>query len=170
MPKTLASFIAQTSNQREQREQPTSDAGALPRCVDVDPCSNHPRVVVVDDDRDITAAASARLRAAGYEPLAAYDGNEAVEIVSQSHPDLVLMDMRMPQMDGIEAIGQLRQRAETRDIPIVMLSASIADQQRALDAGARFFLTKPYRGSQMISAVEAALEEVTVSAPATVSQ
>jgi CheY-like chemotaxis protein len=114
-------------------------------------------VLMVDDDREIKQEARVRLRSAGYTLLDANDGEQGVSAAVASHPDVILMDVRMPRKDGLTALSDLKQRADTREIPVVMLSASVVDQKAALDAGARFFLKKPYRGETLIQAVQAAM-------------
>jgi CheY-like chemotaxis protein len=69
------------------------------------------------------------------------------------------MDVRMPRMNGLEALLRLQSSAATNAIPVIMLSASLADRQAALDAGARFFLKKPYQGEQLLAALEDALQD-----------
>jgi CheY-like chemotaxis protein len=118
-------------------------------------------VLVVDDDREIVMAATLRLRAAGYRTQTAYDGESGVALAAECQPNVIVLDVRMPRMDGLTALGKLKARSETKDIPVVMLSASIVDQQSALNAGARFFLKKPYRGDVLVQAVAAALEKPT---------
>jgi CheY-like chemotaxis protein len=115
------------------------------------------RVLIVDDDHDIVQGANLRLRAAGYETLNASDGEQGVAAALTNVPDAILLDVRMPRLDGLGALAQLKQRQETKHIPVVVLSASLRDQQAALDAGARFFLTKPYRSSDLLLAVKSAL-------------
>jgi DNA-binding response OmpR family regulator len=114
-------------------------------------------VLVVDDDCEIVTAATLRLRAAGYRTRSAFDGESGLALTVECHPDIILLDVRMPRKDGLTALRELKNRSDTKDIPIVMLSASIIDQQAALDAGARFFLKKPYRGDILVQAVDAAL-------------
>jgi CheY-like chemotaxis protein len=115
-------------------------------------------VLVVDDDCEIVTAATLRLRAAGYITQTACDGESGVALAAEFLPDVILLDVRMPRKDGLSALKELKKRADTKDIPIVMLSASIVDQQAALDAGARFFLKKPYCGDTLVQAVTSALE------------
>ena len=80
-------------------------------------------------------------------------------------PDAIVMDIRMPRKDGMTALAELQQNSATRDIPVIVLSASLRDQQRALDAGARFFLPKPYHGKNLLAAVSTALEEQQTPGP-----
>lgn len=121
---------------------------------------NH-RVLIVDDDHDITTAAGMRLRAAGYDTMTASDGEVGVATAVEAQPDAIVLDVRMPKKDGLQALDELQQNETTCKIPIVMLSASLIEQQAALDAGARFFLTKPYQGKELIAAVAAALNDST---------
>lgn len=116
-------------------------------------------VLVVDDDREIVTAATMRLRAASYRTLTAYDGESGVALAAKGRPDVILLDVRMPCKDGLTALRELQQCCDTKDIPVVMLSASVVDQQAALDAGAQFFLKKPYCGDTLLLTVARALEK-----------
>ena len=115
-------------------------------------------VLLVDDDRDVAFGASLRLQAAGYRTLIAHDGHEGIDVARKRHPAAIVLDVRMPRMNGLTALDKLQHDQETRDIPVVMLSASLVDQQAALDAG-RIFLTKPYRATALLTAVEKAISE-----------
>lgn len=115
-------------------------------------------VLVVDDDAEIVTAATLRLRAAGYLTRSAHDGIAAVALAAECQPNVVLLDVRMPRMDGLTALKELKQRDDTKHIPVVMLSASIVDQQAALDDGARYFLKKPYLADTLLRALASALE------------
>lgn len=117
------------------------------------------RILLVDDDTDVLYGAKLWLSAAGYQTSTASDGEQAISTAVQDRPDGIVLDVRMPRKDGLAALAELKQREETKRIPVVMLSASQIDQQRALDAGARFFLTKPYAGKNLVAAVGAALRE-----------
>jgi CheY-like chemotaxis protein len=116
-------------------------------------------VLVVDDDHDVAFGASLRLQAAGYDTLMAHDGLEGVAVARQLHPAAIVLDVRMPRMNGLAALANLQHDQRTKDIPIVMLSASLVDQQAALDAGARYFLTKPYQPTTLLTAVGKAIAE-----------
>ncbi len=117
------------------------------------------RVLIVDDEPDIRQGVARWLNAAGYETLIAEDGEKGVQAANFEVPDAILMDVLMPNKDGMQALAELKANAGTVNIPVVMLSASLRDQQRALDAGARFFVQKPYDGKSLISAVRAAVEQ-----------
>ena len=118
-----------------------------------------PTILVVDDDRAILKGAHLRLRACGFETIEAHDGGEGVASALKDRPDAIVMDVRMPRMDGLTALNELQDNDATREIPVVMLSASLIDQQQALDAGARFFVSKPYDGKDLVGAVQTAIRE-----------
>lgn len=117
------------------------------------------RVLLVDDDRDIARGLGIRFRAAGYDITVAHDGQTGLEEAMKHPPDAIVLDMRMPVLDGLGVLGKLHASAETASIPVVMLSASVLEKgkSQALDLGARYFLEKPYEAPQLIEAVEAAL-------------
>ena len=114
-------------------------------------------VLVVEDDDEIAIAACLRLRAVGYHTLTAGDGEAGVATAVANQPDAILLDVRLPRRDGLSVLSELKRRSATKHIPVVVLSASVMDQQAALDAGARFFLRKPYRGDMLVQAVRTAL-------------
>ena len=102
-----------------------------------------PRILVVDDDSELTRGLGIRLQAAGYEVMTANDGKSGLAAAVNSHPDAILMDNYMPGLGGIEVLKRLRQNPDTNDIPVIMLSGGIQEQQLALKGGARYFLHKP---------------------------
>ena len=114
-------------------------------------------ILMIDDDHEIARAACMRLRAAGYKTLQAADGESGVAAAVASHPDLILLDVRMPVKDGLAALSDLKHRSDTCGIPVVMLSASVVDQEAGLNAGARFFIRKPYSGATLMQAVQTAI-------------
>jgi len=119
------------------------------------------RVLVVDDDREIVRGVSIRLRAAGYEVLTAYDGQAGLTASLEHHPDAIVLDVRMPVMDGLAALALLKGHEATKAIPVVILSASVVAQEKAkiLELGARYFLEKPYDAKSLIEAIESAITE-----------
>jgi CheY-like chemotaxis protein len=113
------------------------------------------RVLLVDDDKAIVRACQLRLRAAGYQTTVAYDGPSALRIVRDAPPDVVVLDIRMPEMDGFEVLSRLQAEQATRSIPVIMLSANVAERAKtqALTQGARLFIEKPYRGEALVEAL-----------------
>ncbi|HEX3997929.1 MAG TPA: hybrid sensor histidine kinase/response regulator [Pirellulales bacterium] len=103
-----------------------------------------PCILLVDDDRSIVDALRIRLSLSGYEVLTAHDGMQGLFLASERRPSLILLDIRMPVMDGLTMLTRMRDSETTRHIPVVILSASHDDRQRALELGAYFFLEKPY--------------------------
>jgi CheY-like chemotaxis protein len=117
------------------------------------------RVLLVDDDCDTVQSLGFRLRAAGYDVVTAGDGKQGVARALSDHPDVIILDVRMPVQDGVAALGELKQREDTRQIPVIMLSASVGDQHRTRELGARYFIQKPYDAQAVMSAVQLSLQE-----------
>jgi adenylate cyclase len=118
-----------------------------------------PRILVVDDNemnRDIIVT---RLEANGYKTLQAADGQEALAAVTQHHPDLVLLDVMMPNIDGLEACRQLKDNAGLAFTPVILVTAKAATQDvvAGLDAGADEYLTKPIDQSALVARVRSVL-------------
>ncbi len=117
-----------------------------------------PLVLVVDDDRDVVSVLSETLRNKGFAVASAYDGTEALAVIEQRHPHLVLLDLRMPRMDGYEVIKRVKSHAEWGDIPIVVMTGHPIDRSRIdlleLTAGQ---LTKSMSPADIAAQVEAML-------------
>ena len=122
-------------------------------------------VLIVDDEADIRDGVARWLSATGFETIVAGDGVEGLESALANKPDIILLDVLMPRKDGMETLRDLRANAATYEIPVIMLSAHLRDEQQALDAGARFFVHKPYDGKKLIQTVKATVEPETASAP-----
>lgn len=122
-----------------------------------------PKVLLVDDDREIVRGLTIRFRAAGYDVVSAHDGAAGCAAALKERPDAIMLDLRMPVMDGMAVLAALREREETRWIPVVVLSANVLDsaKQRALDLGARYFLEKPYEFDQLITLIVSAMTRPT---------
>lgn len=104
------------------------------------------RILVVEDDHVIRELLVVNLKMEGHEALTAADGNEALEVVARTHPDVVLLDMMLPGLDGWEVTSRLKGDSETRSIPIVALSARAmqADIDRGRELGVDHYVTKPF--------------------------
>jgi DNA-binding response OmpR family regulator len=115
-----------------------------------------PTILVVDDDRDICEALKIYLAPAGHDVLTAYNGKEALEVLAQEQVDLVLMDIMMPQMDGISATEKIR---ETSNIPVILLTAKSEENDKihGLDIGADDYITKPFHPEEVIARVNSQL-------------
>ena len=110
-------------------------------------------VLIVEDDAQLAFGVSCRLQAQGYATRTADDGDVGIAAAQAQLPDVILMDVMMPRMDGLTALRRLRADLRTRDVPVIMLSASLGDEHEALDAGARYFLKKPYSHEHLFAAV-----------------
>lgn len=120
---------------------------------------DQPRILVVDDNEDVSRCLSVRLEAEGYDVAAAYDGEAGFDAAVATLPDAVVLDVCMPKKDGLTVLRELRQNETTKDTPIVMLSASIRDQHGALEAGANFFVQKPYEARDVLSAIKTSMQQ-----------
>ena len=107
---------------------------------------SRPRVLLADDDPRVLNVVSRYLDLEGYEMSTVSDGEEAVRIAESDLPDLIILDIMMPGMDGIEACRQIRANPDTADIPVLMFSALSGDEdvERARLAGANHLITKPF--------------------------
>jgi len=121
-------------------------------------------IMVVDDNEPSRDALSRRLERRGYRILTAVDGQEAVATGQAELPDLILMDLGLPGIDGWEATRQLKAASMTRHIPIIVLSAHAMtnDRDLALAAGANDFDTKPVRFDQLLGKIDTLLKTVGV--------
>lgn len=118
-----------------------------------------PRILIVDDEPAVVNGLRMRLGIAGYECRCATGGREALREATsdEGRPDLILLDVRMPEPSGPATLTELRRQPMTRDIPVIMISGDATDRDRALAAGATEFLTKPYGGELLIAAIERGL-------------
>lgn len=124
-----------------------------------------PSILIVDDEPEIRRAVLGGLRAQGYEVRAASDGEEALRLASAATPDLVILDLMMPGMDGLEVCRRLRAWS---DVPILVLSARAQERQKvqALDEGADDYLTKPFGMDELTARIRAALRRHRRTLPA----
>jgi two-component system response regulator MprA len=129
---------------------PTSTGSAGPR----------PRVLVVDDDRAVRESLRRSLEFNGYDVTMAADGAEALAGIGKARPDVVVMDVMMPRLDGIETTRALRTAGN--DVPILVLTArdAVGDRVEGLDAGADDYLTKPFALQELLARLRALLRRV----------
>jgi len=118
-----------------------------------------PAILYVEDNEDNIYMLSARLRRRGYDVSVARDGQQALEAVAAERPDLILMDLSLPVLDGWAAAQRLKESAATRDIPIIALSAHAmaGERDKALAAGCDDFDTKPIDFKRLLAKIEARL-------------
>ena len=115
-----------------------------------------PLVLVADDDEDILALVGLRLERAGYEVLTAKDGIEALEVVEQRTPEIAVVDVMMPRMDGHELVRCLRARPETASMPILILTAAVHDRvaEASAAAGADAQMRKPFSPRDLVTKLD----------------
>ena len=118
-----------------------------------------PVVLVADDEEDIKVVLRMFLEAVGYEVVTAFDGLDALEQIKSAKPDVVLMDIMMPVIDGIEVVRQMKATPGIRDIPVVMLTAAAQSDmvERAIQAGAADYIVKPFEPEAVQRAIEKVL-------------
>ena len=120
-----------------------------------------PKVLVVDDDARTLRMMEAMLVSAGYCVILAENGNEAITKATESPPDIILLDVMMPEIDGFEVAKRLQTIIQTKDIPIVMVTAlgEVKDRVKALTMGADDFLTKPVDKTELLTRVKTLVEK-----------
>jgi len=121
------------------------------------------RILVVDDDKDIVRLVRAYLEQAGFEVLVAYDGDRALHVVRRERPDLMVLDLMMPQRSGWEVTQLVRSDPAIASIPIIMLTARVEDTDKivGLDLGADDYITKPFNPQVVVARVRAVLRRAT---------
>jgi two-component system KDP operon response regulator KdpE len=124
-----------------------------------------PRILIVDDEPSILATMAPLLRARGYDVATATTGHAALDAVDRQAPQLVILDLGLPDLDGIDVCRRLR---EGRAVPILILSARGAERDKvaALDAGADDYVTKPFGAEELLARVRAALRRSDAGSPA----
>lgn len=117
------------------------------------------RILVVDDEKDILELISFNLEKEGYGVVLAETGEEALKAAHSSSPDLVILDLMLPSIDGLEVCRRLKQNEETRKIPVLMLTAKSEDSDiiSGLELGADDYITKPFSPKVLIARVRAVL-------------
>jgi CheY-like chemotaxis protein len=122
-----------------------------------------PKVLIVDDDPLMHLLYKNQLERAGYEMVNARDGTEAIEVAAREHPQIIVMDILMTQMDGLAALRELKRIEETKLIPVVIATASVsahhATKLECENSGAAGFLTKPFSPAQLLAEVRRLVPE-----------
>lgn len=121
-----------------------------------------PVILVVEDEPPLQKLLAYNLEVAGFTVLQAFDGEEALTLIDERPPDLVLLDWMLPQLSGLEVCRRLRRRPDTAHLPIIMLTArgEEPDRLRGLDTGADDFIAKPFSPAELIARVRAVLRRV----------
>lgn len=121
-----------------------------------------PVVLIVEDEPPLQKLLAYNLESAGFGVLQAFDGEEALTLIDERPPDLLLLDWMLPQLSGLEVCRRLRRRPDTAHLPIIMLTArgEEPDRLRGLDTGADDFITKPFSPAELIARIRAVLRRV----------
>jgi two-component system, cell cycle response regulator DivK len=119
-----------------------------------------PKILIVEDNEENRDSLSRRLQRRGFEVVCAEDGRRGVSIAKADAPDLVLMDMNMPEIDGWEATRQIKADAATAKIPVIALTAHAmaGDRERAIEAGCTDYHTKPIEFPKLLAQIESIIQ------------
>jgi DNA-binding response OmpR family regulator len=123
------------------------------------------KILIAEDDRDIRELIAISLKFAGYEVISAADGQQAVDLTVEEHPDLIMLDIRMPRLDGFQVLDQIKARPEFAKTPVVILSAKGQESeiQAGLELGATQYILKPFAPDELI----AKIKQIETKAPET---
>lgn len=130
-----------------------------PAAAAADRAAMKPFILVVEDEQALVTLLRYNFEAAGYEVATALDGDEALMAIAERRPDLIVLDWMLPSISGLEVCRQIRRKPETRDVPVIMLTArgEEADRVRGLDSGADDYVTKPFSPTELVARVRAVL-------------
>lgn len=125
--------------------------------------SSAKKILVIEDEQDIQILLEYNLGQAGFEVIQSENGEEGLLRAIERQPDLILLDWMLPLLSGIEVLRQLRNRADTRDIPVIMMTArgEEGDRLRGLDGGADDYVTKPFSPAELLARVRAIIRRQT---------
>jgi len=120
------------------------------------------RILVVDDERQIVKLVEVNLRKAGYDVVCAYDGVEALEKVQSEKPDMLVLDVMMPRMNGFDVLKKLQANPDTERIPVIMLTAKAQDADifAGWQSGVSSYLTKPFNPRELLTFVQRIFESM----------
>lgn len=114
------------------------------------------KILTCDDEKNIVRLIQVNLERQGYEVVTAYNGRECLEVVKKENPDLIVLDLMMPEMTGFEVLDTLKKDPETEHIPVIMLTARTQDQDvlRGWQAGVECYLTKPFNPMELVTFIK----------------
>ncbi|MFH2204078.1 MAG: response regulator [Elusimicrobiota bacterium] len=126
------------------------------------------KILFAEDELDLRVPLQFRLRKAGYEVLVAVNGQEACDMAREHRPDIILLDVRMPILDGISACRQIRSCPELKDVPVILMTASVEGLgERAKQAGADAFMIKPFEPEELYALLKRFTTQETKHVPNT---
>ena len=117
------------------------------------------KILIVDDEKQLVSLVSLHMKMSGYEVLSAKDGEEALAIAKEEVPDLIILDLMLPKIDGWEVCKRLRAESKIGDIPVIMLTArsEAGDKLRGFECGADDYVTKPFSPRELVARVKRVL-------------
>jgi phosphate regulon transcriptional regulator PhoB len=120
------------------------------------------KILIVEDEKDIVKMLEYNLKKEGFRTISAQDGEDALEYAAREHPDLIILDLMLPGMDGLEVCKELKKETKTALIPIIMLTAKVQESDRVvgLELGADDYVTKPFSPRELIARIKAVLRRV----------
>ena len=125
------------------------------------PADERPLALVVDDSITVRRVTERFLQRHGMRVMTAKDGLDAIAVIADSKPDVILLDIEMPRMDGYEFASHVRNDDRFSDVPIIMITSRVGDKHRAraIELGVNDYLGKPYQDAQLLEAIQRQLEE-----------
>ena len=119
------------------------------------------KILAIDDENDVLVIIKSALKSEGYDVLTANNGYDGLAIAQDDKPDLILLDLMMPEMDGFEVLENLRDNETTMDIPVIVLTglSERGKIREALDKGVNYYIMKPFEYHDLISKVKLAIED-----------
>lgn len=119
------------------------------------------KILIVDDEPDIVTALGIRLKSAGYEAITAADGMEGLDAARKQNPDLILLDIMLPKLDGYKVCRILKFDENYRHIPIIMITAKVTDVNKKMgeEVGADAYITKPFNPEELMAKIKETLEK-----------
>lgn len=123
------------------------------------------KILLVDDEKDLVTAVSFRLTAEGYDVISALDGQSALDTAKREKPDLIILDLMLPKVNGYKVCGLLKADMRYSRIPIIMFTARVqeADKKMGEEAGADAYITKPFEAAALLARIKEFLGEDTGS-------
>lgn len=118
------------------------------------------RILIVDDEKDLVETIIFQLEGGGYEVLAAYDGQEGLDKAKSEKPDLIILDLMLPKMDGYKVCGLLKADARYKKIPIIIFTARAqeSDEKLGYECGANAYITKPFESEVLLAKIKELLK------------
>ena len=114
------------------------------------------KILIVEDEESLLKLESILLTSKGYDVRGVSNGQQALDAVEEDHPDLILLDIMLPEIDGFEVCQRIKDNPDTKDIPIIMLTAkkSREDMARGEKVGADWYITKPFKSAMVIETIQ----------------